>query len=166
MKKQTTHAGGNTGVTIVLADDHAVVRQGLKSLLESDPELIVVGEAADGFEAIDLVKRHKPTVLIADLMMPQKTGLDAARALRRMKSKTQVIILSVYGDRGYLLEAFKTGAAAYLVKESCGVELFQAIRVVLSGGRYLSPTVSESFIGTFAIAGGMPENGRPRKSAS
>src|SRR4051812_2588578 len=104
MKNDMPHSERDTTVTIVLADDHAVVRQGLRSLLESDPEIIVVGEAADGLEAVDMVKRHKPSVLILDLMMPLKNGLDTARTLRRMKSHTRVILLSVYGDRGYLLE--------------------------------------------------------------
>jgi DNA-binding NarL/FixJ family response regulator len=157
MKKRTTHPGQDTTITIVLADDHAVVRQGLRSLLESDPEILVVGEAADGLEAVDMVKRHKPSVLIVDLMMPVKNGLDTARTLRRMKSKTRVILLSVYGERGYLLEAFKNGASGYLVKESCGAELFQAIRVVMAGGRYLSPSASEAPMGSFAIAGRRPD---------
>ncbi len=136
-------AGRGAVVTIVLADDHAVVRQGLRALLESDPQLVVVGEAANGFEAVDMVKRHKPAVLIADLMMPGKNGLATAAALSRMKSETRVIILSVYGDRAYVLEALKNGAAGYVVKESCGAELIHAIRVAVAGGRYVSPTTSE-----------------------
>jgi two-component system, NarL family, response regulator NreC len=131
-------------VTIVLADDHAVVRQGLRALLESDPHFVVVGEAANGFEAVEMVKRHKPSVLIADLIMPGKNGLATASTLSRMKSDTRVIILSVYGDRAYVLEALKTGAAGYVVKESCGAELIQAIRVAIAGGRYVSPTTSEA----------------------
>jgi len=83
-------------VTIVLADDHAIVRQGLRTLLESDPQFKVVGEAADGREAIELVKRRKPTVLIADLMMPGLNGLETTRRVLRLKSKTRVIVLSMY----------------------------------------------------------------------
>jgi two-component system, NarL family, response regulator NreC len=140
-------------VTVVLADDHVVVRQGLRALLESDPSFVVVGEAADGLEAVELVKRRKPTVLITDLMMPGLDGLAITRKLSRLKSDTRVIILSMYGDQAYVLEALKSGAAGYVVKESCGAELFQAIREVVAGRRYLSPAVSEASIGSFSSMG-------------
>jgi DNA-binding NarL/FixJ family response regulator len=140
-------------VSVVLADDHVVVRQGLRALLESDPKFVVVGEAANGLEAVELVKRRKPTVLIADLMMPGQDGLATTRKVSRLKSDTRVIILSMYGDQAYVLEALKCGAAGYVVKESCGAELFQALRVVVAGGRYLSPAVSEASIGSFSSMG-------------
>ena len=105
MANHPSAAGRDAAVTIVLADDHAVVRQGLRALLESEPQFVVVGEAANGFEAVEMVKRHQPAVLIADLIMPGKNGLATASALSRMKSDTRVIILSVYGDRAYVLEA-------------------------------------------------------------
>jgi two-component system response regulator NreC len=130
-------------VTIVVADDHGVVREGLRHLLQSNPEFVVVGEAADGHEAIELVKRLKPKVLIVDLMMPGMDGLETTRKLLRQKSKTRVIILTMYGDEAYLLDALAGGAAGYVVKESCGAELFQAIRDVAAGQRYLSPLLSE-----------------------
>lgn len=140
-------------VTVVLADDHVVVRQGLRALLESYPRFIVVGEAADGLEAVELVKRRKPTVLITDLMMPGLDGLATARKLSRLKSDTRVIILSMYGDQAYVLAALKSGAAGYVVKESCGAELFQAMHEVVAGRRYLSPAVSEASIGSFSSMG-------------
>jgi DNA-binding NarL/FixJ family response regulator len=140
-------------VTVVLADDHVVVRQGLRALLESDPRFVVVGEAADGLEAVELVKRRKPTVLITDLMMPGQDGLAITRKLARLKSDTRVIILSMYGDQAYVLTALKSGAAGYVVKESCGAELLQAMREVVAGRRYLSPAVSEASIGSFSSMG-------------
>jgi len=140
-------------VSVVLADDHVVVRQGLRALLESDPKFKVVGEATDGLEAVELVKRRKPKVLIADLVMPGLDGLETTRMVLGLKSNTRVIILSVYGDQAYVLEALKSGAAGYLVKESCGAELFQALRVVVAGGRYLSPAVSEASRGSFSSMG-------------
>lgn len=140
-------------VTVVLAEDHVVVRQGLRALLESDPRFVVVGEAADGLEAVELVKRRKPTVLIIDLMMPGLDGLATTRKLSRLKSDTRVIILSMYGDQAYVLTALKSGAAGYVVKESCGAELFQAMREVVAGRRYLSPAVSEASIGSFSSMG-------------
>jgi DNA-binding NarL/FixJ family response regulator len=129
------------------------VRQGLRALLESDPRFVVVGEAADGLEAVELVKRRKPTVLITDLMMPGLDGLAITRKLARLKSDTRVIILSMYGDQAYVLTALKSGAAGYVVKESCGAELFQAMREVVAGRRYLSPAVSEASIGSFSSMG-------------
>jgi two-component system, NarL family, response regulator NreC len=132
-------------VTVALADDHVVVRQGLRLLLESDPEFVVVGEAADGIEALDLVKRKKPQVLIVDLMMPGLDGLETTRRISRLKLDTRVVILTMCGDEAYLLDALASGAAGYIVKESCGADLFQAIRDVAAGRRYLSPLLSEAF---------------------
>ena len=140
-------------VTVVLADDHVVVRQGLRALLELDPIFVVVGEAADGHEAVELVKSRKPTVLITDLMMPGLDGLATTRKLSRLKSDTRVIILSMYEDQAYVLTALKSGAAGYVLKESCGAELFHAIREVVVGRRYLSPAVSEASIGSFTAMG-------------
>jgi two-component system, NarL family, response regulator NreC len=132
-------------LTIALADDHAVVRQGLRLLLESDPEFVVVGEAANGIEALELVKRQKPDVLIADLMMPGLDGLETTRRVARLKVDTRVVILTMLGDEAYLLDALRSGATGYVVKESCGNDLFQAIRDVRAGRRFLSVPISESF---------------------
>ena len=140
-------------VTIVLADDHVVVRQGLRTLLESDPNCAVVGEAANGLEAVELVKRRKPKLLIADLMMPGLDGLATLRKLSRMKSATRVIILSMYGQQAYVMTALKIGAAGYVLKESCGAELLQAVHEVVAGRRYLSPAVSEASLGSFSSMG-------------
>jgi two-component system, NarL family, response regulator NreC len=132
-------------LTIALADDHAVVRQGLRALLESDPEFVVVGEAANGIEALELVKRKQPDVLIADLMMPGLDGLETTRRVSRLNLNTRVVILTMLGDEAYLLDALRSGASGYVVKESCGNDLFQAIRDVRSGQRYLSVPLPESF---------------------
>ena len=140
-------------VTIVLADDHAIVRQGLRTLLASDPQFKVVGEAADGREAIELVKRRKPMVLIADLMMPGLNGLETTRRVLRLKSKTRVIVLSMYRNEAYVLEALRIGAAGYIAKESGGAELFQAIREVVAGRRYLSPIISDAAVHSYSSMG-------------
>src|SRR5690349_5493207 len=115
-------------VTVALADDHAVVRQGLRLLLESDPEFVVVGEAADGFGALELVKRRKPMVLVTDLMMPRLDGLETARMISRLGLRTRIVVLTMYGDEAYVLDALGSGVAGYVVKESAGPDLFKAIR--------------------------------------
>jgi two-component system, NarL family, response regulator NreC len=142
-------------VSIILADDHVVVRQGLRALLESDPNFAVVGEASNGLEAVEMVTRRKPTVLITDLMIPSLDGLAITQKLSRRKLDTQVIILSMYGDQAYVLTALKNGAAGYVLKESCGAELFQAIHEVVAGRRYISPGISEASIGSFSSMGTM-----------
>ena len=139
--------------TIVLADDHAIVRQGLRTLLESDSQLEVVGEAADGREALALVKRRRPDVVIADLMMPGVNGLQLTSNVSRLKLKTSVIVLSMYRDDAYVLEAFRNGAAGYVAKESSGAELFQAIKETLAGRRYLSPAISDASQNSYAFQG-------------
>ena len=126
-------------VRVALADDHVVVRQGLRLLLHTDPALDVVGEASNGTDAIARVKRLKPHVLILDLMMPAPDGLEVTRRITRLKLGTRVIILTMYGDPAFLLDALKGGAAGYVVKESCGTDLLRAIHEVAAGRRYLSP---------------------------
>jgi len=131
-------------ITVGLADDHTVVRQGLRLLLETDPEFAVVGEAANGTEALALAKRLKPDVLILDLMMPSPDGLEVTRRLSQLKLRTRVIVLTMYGDDAFVVDALKGGAAGFLVKESCGTELFDAIRAAAAGRRYLSPGIAET----------------------
>jgi len=145
-------------ITVALADDHLVVREGLRLLLETDPTLRVVGEASNGDEALALVKRLKPQVLILDLMMPAPDGLEVTRRVSRMASDTQVIILTIYGDTAFVLDAYKGGAAGYIVKESCGTELLKAVHEVAAGRRYLSPAV-------FAEAWPPRSGARSRKAA-
>lgn len=138
-------------VNVVLADDHTVVRQGLRLLLQTDPGLDVVGEASNGSEAIALVKRLKPHVLVLDLMMPSPDGLEVTREIKRLKLATRVIILTMYGDQAFQLDALKGGAAGYIVKESCGTDLLRAIHEVAAGRRYLSPALESIAKGFSAI---------------
>lgn len=140
-------------VTIVLADDHVIVRQGLRALLESDRNFVVVGEAADGLQAVELVKHRSPNVLISDLMMPGLDGLETLRKLSRLELRPRVILLSMYGDVAYVLTALRSGAAGYVVKESCGAELLQAVRDVVSGQCYVSPSITESARGSLPLKG-------------
>ena len=132
--------------TIILADDHNVVRQGLRALLEAEPDFAVVGEAADGLEVDDLVERLQPDVLVLDLMMPGMGGLEVTRQLGKHSPQTHVLILSMYSDEAYVMEALRNGAAGYALKKSTRGQLVQAVREVAQGRRYLSPPFSERAI--------------------
>ncbi len=132
--------------SIVLADDHVVVRQGLRALLEAQPDLRVVGEAADGVQAVQLVERVNPDVLVTDLMMPNLGGLEVTRQTRKRSPQTRVVILSMYSNEAYVVEALRSGAMAYVLKDSSADDLLQAVREVALGRRYLSPPLSERAI--------------------
>jgi len=129
--------------TIVLADDHHVVRQGLRALLEAVPDFSVVGEAGDGLEALQLVERLQPNVLVLDLRMPGLSGLEVARQVGQRSPGTRVVILSMYDDEAYVLEALGHGADGYVLKDSSAAHLVEAVRQVAIGRRYLSPPLSE-----------------------
>lgn len=135
--------------TIVLADDHQVVRLGLHALLTAEPDFAVVGEATDGLEAQRLVEQLKPDVLIADLMMPGMNGLEVTRRVARYTPQTRVIILSMHADEAYVLEALRNGASAYVLKDSRADTLVYAVREVIAGRRYLSPPLSERAIESY-----------------
>ena len=132
--------------TIVLADDHHVVRQGLRALLEAEPDLKVIGEAGNGLEAIQLVGQLKPNVLVLDLMMPILNGLEVTRQISKHSSQTRVVILSMYANEAYVLEALGNGASAYVMKDSSSADLVLAVREVAAGHRYLSPPLSDRAI--------------------
>ncbi|HMQ52791.1 MAG TPA: response regulator transcription factor [Anaerolineae bacterium] len=135
--------------TIFLADDHHIVRQGLHALLAAEPDFRVVGEAADGREAVALIERLQPEVLVLDLMMPGLSGLEVTRQVRRRSPQTRIVILSMYANPGYVHETLKSGAAGYVLKKSTAGELVQAVRQILTGRRYLSPPLSEEEIENF-----------------
>ncbi len=135
-----------SAITIVLADDHQVIRQGLRALLDAEPGLSVVGEAADGVEALGLVERLKPDVLVVDVMMPSLGGLEVTRRVRHRSPPTQVVVLSMYANEAYVLEALRNGATGYVLKEASAAELVHAVRCAAQGRRYLSPPLSERAI--------------------
>jgi len=132
--------------TIVLADDHHVVRHGLRSLLEAEPDFSVVGETGDGLEAAQLVERLQPDVLVLDMMMPGLNGLEVTRQVGQRSRRTHVVILSMHANEAHVLEALRAGAAAYVLKESTYAELVHAVREAVAGRRYLSPPLSERAI--------------------
>jgi DNA-binding NarL/FixJ family response regulator len=126
--------------TIVVAEDHTLVREGLNSLLARDPTLKVVGEAKDGEQAVKMVEKLKPRVLLLDLMIPRVHGLDVLRQVRNLRT-TKVVVVSMHADEPYVSEAFRNGAGGYVLKDSSVTELLKAIRTVVSEQRYVSPSL-------------------------
>jgi two-component system response regulator NreC len=133
-------------ITFVLADDHNIVRQGLRSLLEAEADFKVVGEASDGLEAVRMVGSLNPDILILDLMMGGLNGIEVARQVNRRSPKTAIIILSMYNNEASVLETLKAGAKGYVLKDSTSDELVKAVREAAIGRHYLSSSLSERAI--------------------
>jgi DNA-binding NarL/FixJ family response regulator len=127
---------------IVIADDHAIIRRGLRTLLEHEPGLEVIAEACDGREAIEVAKRERPHVVILDIAMPGLNGIEAGRRISEMLPETRVVILTVHADEGYLLSALKAGTRGYVLKSSAESEIVDAVRAVCQGKAFFSPKVS------------------------
>jgi DNA-binding NarL/FixJ family response regulator len=125
--------------TVILADDHKIVRQGVRALLEYEPDFNIVGEACNGAEALSLLETTVPDVLVTDLSMPILTGIQLAEEIRKRKLHTKVVILSMHGDEPYLIKAMACGVSGYVLKESGVEHTVNAIREALAGGRYVSP---------------------------
>jgi len=132
--------------TVVLADDHEVVRRGVRSILEADGLCKVLTEVADGLSAVQAVEKLKPTLLFLDLSMPRLHGLEALRQVRAASPHTKVLVLSMHHDEPYVVEALRAGAMAYILKGSESTEIARAVSEVLAGRRYLSTTLSERAI--------------------
>jgi two-component system response regulator NreC len=128
----------SSATTIILADDHRIVRQGLHALLKAESDFDVIGEADDGLEALELVKNLNPDVAVLDLMMPGLNGLETARQINKQYPQTKTVILSMYDDEGFVLEALSNGVSAYVLKDAGSAELIRAVRDVRNGHRYLS----------------------------
>ena len=130
-------------VKIVIADDHTVVRIGLRTLLEKEADFQVIGEASDGTQTINFVKLLDPDVVILDMIMPGINGIEITRQIKKISPHTQIIILSMHANEAYVLETLKKGASGYVLKDSTGNDLVKAVREVIAGRRYLSPPLSE-----------------------
>lgn len=133
-------------VKVFLVDDHAVVREGLCSLLEAEKDIHIVGESGDGRDAVRQVQRLCPDIVIMDIAMPNLNGIEATRQIVETCPSTQVIILSMYSSNEHISEALKSGAMGYILKGSSAQEVIEAVRVVKSGGHYLSQPISEMVI--------------------
>jgi len=132
-----------TMATIVLADDHALMRAGLRRILEESGHL-VLGEVGDGLQVVDVVKQHRPTVLLLDLGLPGLHGLDVLAQMRRRAPKIRVLVVSAFNRDEFVVSALRAGAAGYLLKSAAAAQLLQAVDVVVDGGYYVSPELSAS----------------------
>jgi DNA-binding NarL/FixJ family response regulator len=133
-------------IRIILADDHAVMRRGLRLVLEQQPDFQVLAEANDGREAMNLVDSLKPDVAVLDITMPNLNGIEAARQISAKQPGVAIVILSMHADEGYVLRALKAGARGYLLKESPEADFIQAIRAVSEGKAFFSPAVSRMLV--------------------
>jgi two-component system response regulator NreC len=133
-------------IRILIADDHTIIRSGLRLLLEQQSDFTVVAEANDGREAVELVARHKPAVAILDIGMPQLNGIEATRQILAAEPTTQVVILSMHADEGYVLRALKAGARAYILKNATESDLIRAVRTVADGKSFFSPVISKMLL--------------------
>jgi len=127
---------------ILLADDHTVVRQGLRKVLEERPEWQVVAEAGDGRTAVRLAEEHKPDVAVVDVAMPLLNGIEATRQITKRAPQTKVLVLSMYSDEAYVTQMLKAGAKGYLLKDSADVDLLEAVQAVSQGKSFFSPAVA------------------------
>jgi DNA-binding NarL/FixJ family response regulator len=133
-------------IRIVLADDHTIIRSGLRLLLDQQEDFKVVGEASDGREAVELVTKHHPEVAVLDIGMPQLNGIEATRQIASQEPDTKVVILSMHQDEGYVLKALKAGARAYILKNSAEADLIRAVRTVADGKSFFSPVISKMLL--------------------
>ena len=135
--------------TILLADDHTVVRQGLRALLAAEPDFAVIDEATDGRAALQSVERLRPDVLVVDLMMPGLGGLEVTRQVQQRVPQTRVVVLSMHANDAYVLEALRNGAMGYVLKDAGAAELIEAVREAAQGRRYLCRALSDRAIAAY-----------------
>jgi DNA-binding NarL/FixJ family response regulator len=128
---------------IALADDHPILREGIRAVLEAETDFVVVGETGDGLQVSQLVERARPEVLILEVVMPGLSGLEIIRQVSRRFPATRVLVLSMHASEAYVLEALRNGAAGYVLKESAPAELVQAVREISCGRRYLSKPLTD-----------------------
>lgn len=152
-----------TPITVLLADDHDVVRKGMKMLLEDEESVLVIGEASDGLDAIEKVKALSPNVVILDLTMPKMTGIEAAKIISEEYPEVQILIFSMHNNREYIINSVENGASGYLLKDTGKEELMRAISVVAEGRKYFPPEISEVIIDELLskTSGNQPDTSRP-----
>ncbi len=148
-------------IRILIADDHAVVRHGLRALIATEPDLEIVGEAADGVEAVQLTATLKPDVLLLDMAMPRKTGLEAIDDIKRANMPVRILVLTSFAEDDRVFPAIKAGATGYLLKDTSPRELLQAIRDVYRGEVSLHPTIARKLVGELKRPPNLPPAEEP-----
>ena len=138
-------------IRVLLADDHGLLRKGVRSVLAEDADIVVVGEAHDGPQAIRLAQELNPDVVIMDIAMPRLNGLEAATQIARKSRRTAILILSMYSDEEYLMRAVTSGVRGYLLKDSAEPDLVRAVRAVASGKTFFSPAVADMLFDDYAL---------------
>lgn len=136
-------------IKVVLADDHMVVRSGIKNLLENEGEVTVIGEASNGEEALEVVQEVKPDLLIIDIRMPVMNGLEATKKLNSLDQGIKALILSMHDDEDYILQSIESGASGYLLKDTSKEEFMKAIRTIHQGGQYFSGDISQVLVKSY-----------------
>jgi len=136
-------------IKVLLVDDHAILREGVHALLAREPDILVVGEAADGQEALEQVPRLKPDVVIMDIVMPRMNGLEATRLITERHPESRVLILSMYDDHEYVVQIIQAGASGYVLKRVVTEDLVRAIREVYAGESFLYPPIAAKLIGDY-----------------
>jgi DNA-binding NarL/FixJ family response regulator len=154
------------GINVFIADDHGVVRDGLRFLMEAQEDIEIVGESSDGFQAVRRVESLHPDVVIMDISMPRLNGIDATAFIRQQCPSAQVIILSMHVSTEHIYRALKAGARGYLIKESAGQEVVDAIRIVHAGHRYLSTQINETVIEDYIALYGTEQPVKPLEKLS
>jgi len=149
-------------IRVLIADDHAIVRQGLKQIIEENGEMRVVAEAANGADALYKMREIACDVVLLDISMPGKSGIEVLKQIREEKPKLPVLMLSIYPEDQYAVRLIKSGAAGYMTKESAPMEVVEAVRRVASGKKYISPTVAEMLANDILA----PEEKRPHETLS
>jgi two-component system nitrate/nitrite response regulator NarL len=147
----------SNSIRVVLADDHVFVRDGIKSILENEPNIEVIGEATDGLEALKAVELNQPDLLILDIRMPNMTGLEVVEKLRTQNSPVKIVMLSMHESEEYVLKAIKAGADGYLLKGSSKEEFLKALNTVAEGGKYFSGDISSILISQLQNPSNFPE---------
>lgn len=140
-------------IKVILADDHVIVRNGIKILLESEGEVEVIAEASNGQEAVEKVKQFKPDILISDIRMPIMNGLEATAELKRISPNTKTLILSMHDDEEYIIKSVECGASGYLLKDTTKEEFVKALRSILDGHKYFSGDISDVLVNGYLNKG-------------
>jgi two-component system invasion response regulator UvrY len=130
-------------IKILIIDDHPIVRRGLKEIVSEEPDIVVAGEAQNSREALELIRKQKWDVVVLDITMPDSNGLEILKQLRKERPKLPVLVLSIHSEEQYAVRVLKSGGAGFMNKEAAPAELVKAIRKVVAGGKYVSPTLAE-----------------------